>query len=126
VVEIGKLRHTAIAINPTVMVSSTFLQDGRCAGRSSLTPPLGWGDEQLPAELIYRIAAFEANINADPCAVADRLWVKDHLDPEEEKLRFSNETQFRACRQLGQPGESGLQQFGKITHQALIPRFQRR
>jgi len=27
---------------------------------------------------------------ADPCAVADRLWVKDHLDPEEEKLQFSN------------------------------------
>jgi hypothetical protein len=22
-------------------------------------------------------------------AVADRLWVKDHLNPEEEKLRFS-------------------------------------
>ena len=27
---------------------------------------------------------------SDPCTVADRLWVKDHLDPEEEKLRFSN------------------------------------
>ena len=36
-------------------------------------------------DLIRRVAAFEA----DPCAVADRLWVKDHLDPEEEKLRFS-------------------------------------
>src|SRR4051812_35850180 len=41
-------------------------------------------------DLIRRVAAFEADVNADPCAVADRLWVKDHLDPEEEKLRFSN------------------------------------
>jgi transposase len=41
------------------------------------------------SDLIRRVAAFEANVNADPCAVADRLWVKDHLDPEEEKLRFS-------------------------------------
>ena len=24
-----------------------------------------------------------------PFVIADRLWVKDHLDPEEEKLRFS-------------------------------------
>ena len=29
------------------------------------------------------------DVNADPRAVADRLWVKDHLDPEEKKLRFS-------------------------------------
>ena len=40
-------------------------------------------------DLIRRVAAFEADVNADPCAVADRLWVKDHLDPEDEKLRFS-------------------------------------
>jgi hypothetical protein len=40
-------------------------------------------------DLIRRIAAFEADVNADPCAVADRVWVKDHLDPEKEKLRFS-------------------------------------
>jgi len=25
----------------------------------------------------------------DPFVAADRLWVKDQLDPEEEKLRFS-------------------------------------
>ena len=25
----------------------------------------------------------------DPVVVADRLWVKDHLDPDEENLRFS-------------------------------------
>ena len=40
-------------------------------------------------DLIRRVAAFEAAINQDPYAVADRLWVKDALDPEEEKLRFS-------------------------------------
>ena len=39
-------------------------------------------------DLTRRVAAFEARINHDPCTVADRLWVKNHLDPEEEKLRF--------------------------------------
>jgi hypothetical protein len=40
-------------------------------------------------DLIRHVAAFEADVNADPHAVADRLWGKDHLDPEEEKLRCS-------------------------------------
>lgn len=40
------------------------------------------------ADLSRRVAAFEARVNRDAYAVADRLWVKDHLDPEEEKLRF--------------------------------------
>jgi transposase len=40
-------------------------------------------------DLIRHVAAFEADVNADPYAVADRRWVKDHRDPEEEKLRFS-------------------------------------
>jgi transposase len=40
-------------------------------------------------ELIERVAAFAARINKDACALADRLWVKDELDPEEEMLRFS-------------------------------------
>ena len=39
-------------------------------------------------DLRRRVAAFEARINRDPCAVADRLRVKRHLDPNEEKLRF--------------------------------------
>src|SRR4051794_2611656 len=43
-------------------------------------------------DLTRRAADFEARINQDPCALADRLWGKDCLDPEEEKLRFSNET----------------------------------
>jgi hypothetical protein len=39
-------------------------------------------------DLSRRVAAFEARLNQDPCTIADRLWVKDRLDPEEEKLRF--------------------------------------
>ena len=41
-------------------------------------------------DLTRRVAAFQARVNREPCALADRLWVKDRLDPEEEKLRFSN------------------------------------
>jgi transposase len=41
-------------------------------------------------DLIRRVADFETRLNRDPYVVADRLWVKDHLDPDEEKLRFSN------------------------------------
>jgi transposase len=40
-------------------------------------------------DLTRRVAAFEARINQDPCTIADRLWVKLHLDQSEEKLRFS-------------------------------------
>jgi len=39
-------------------------------------------------DLIRRVAAFEGTINQNAYEVADRLWVKDHLDPE-KKLRFS-------------------------------------
>jgi transposase len=41
-------------------------------------------------DLRRRVSEFQATINQNPYAVADRLVVKDHLDPEEEKLRFSN------------------------------------
>ncbi len=48
-------------------------------------------------ELIDAVADFQHQINHTPLAVSaprsgslrDRLWVKKHLDPEEEKLRFS-------------------------------------
>ena len=40
-------------------------------------------------DLTRRAADFETRLNQDPFVVADRLWVKDHLDPDEEKLRFS-------------------------------------
>lgn len=60
-------------------------------------PPWRWLREDVTyhhchataEDLTRRVAAFETRINEDPCAVADRLWVKDHLNPEEEKLRFS-------------------------------------
>ncbi|HJU19694.1 MAG TPA: transposase [Stellaceae bacterium] len=41
-------------------------------------------------DLHCRVAAFQTRINCDPCAVAGRLRVKRHLDPNEEKLPFSN------------------------------------
>src|SRR3954454_13016882 len=47
-------------------------------------------------DLSRRVAAFEDRLNQDTCTVADRLWVKDHLDPDEEKLRFSRWTRFRS------------------------------
>ena len=40
-------------------------------------------------DLIRRVADFEARLNRDLFVIADRLWVKHTLDPEEEKLRFS-------------------------------------
>src|SRR4051812_43675120 len=40
-------------------------------------------------DLTQRAADFEGRLNREPFVIADRLWVKDTLDPEEEKLRFS-------------------------------------
>jgi hypothetical protein len=64
------------------------------AGRGSLAlAPGGCHLSLLPPsaeDLSRRVAAFETRINQDTDAVADRLWVKDRLDPDEEKLRFSN------------------------------------
>ena len=40
-------------------------------------------------ELIAQLEQFQQDLNATPYAIADRLWVKTHLDPEEEKLRIS-------------------------------------
>lgn len=40
-------------------------------------------------DLIEQVGRFEQRINASPNDVADRLWVKTHLEPEEEKLRVS-------------------------------------
>lgn len=44
---------------------------------------------QSPTELIERVHLFEQNINSIPLEIGDRLWVKNHLDSDEEKLRFS-------------------------------------
>ena len=77
----------------------------------TLAPLPGYSPELLPVEALWRwlredvtcyhchataddltrrVAAFEVQVNQDPCAVADRLWVQDQLDPHEEKLRSSN------------------------------------
>ena len=42
------------------------------------------------AELIAQLEQFQQAINATPDAVADRLWVKTHLDPEEENYGFQS------------------------------------
>ena len=42
------------------------------------------------AALINQVNGFMQQINRDPIALADRLWVKKHLNPNEEKLRFSS------------------------------------
>ncbi len=40
-------------------------------------------------DLTRQVADFEVRLNENPFVIADRLCVKDQLDPEEEKLRFS-------------------------------------
>ncbi|NJO95828.1 MAG: hypothetical protein HC764_07160 [Pleurocapsa sp. CRU_1_2] len=45
--------------------------------------------EDKKQELINAVANFQEQINITPIAVSDRLWVKKHLEPEEEKLRVS-------------------------------------
>src|SRR3954468_18960079 len=40
-------------------------------------------------------ATFAVRLNRDPFVIADRLWVKDRRDPDEEKLRFSIWTRVR-------------------------------
>jgi hypothetical protein len=39
--------------------------------------------------LIDAVANLPAQINTQPVAQGDRLWVQKHLEPEEEKLRVS-------------------------------------
>ena len=77
----------------------------------TLTPLPGYSPDLMPVEALWRwlredvtyhhchasaedltrrVAAFEARLNQGPFVVADRLWVKDHLNSDEEKLRFSN------------------------------------
>lgn len=41
------------------------------------------------SKLIAQVQAFEQSVNTMPTAVADRLWTKTALNPDEEKLRFS-------------------------------------
>ena len=54
--------------------------------REEVTYHICYDQEQ---ELIDAYADFQNQINTNPLAISDRLWVKKHLEPEEEKLRFS-------------------------------------
>lgn len=45
---------------------------------------------QNQADLIQRVHLFQQRLNLAPLDIADRLWVKSHLNPEEEKLRVSS------------------------------------
>jgi hypothetical protein len=49
-------------------------------------------------DLIRAVSLFQERINLDLNAIADRLWVKSHLDPKEEKLRVSSETRFKPVK----------------------------
>jgi hypothetical protein len=42
---------------------------------------------QSADELRGRVRELEQRINDDPIALVERRWVKDELDPDEEKLR---------------------------------------
>ena len=76
-----------------------------------LMPLPGYSPDLMPVEALWRwlredvtlpslpyqrrgpdpaVATFEVRLDRDPYVIADRLWVKDHLDPDAEKLRFSN------------------------------------
>lgn len=55
--------------------------------REDLTYHICYDSQQ---ELIHAVCVFQNQINANPITISDRLWVKKHLEPDEEKLRFSN------------------------------------
>jgi transposase len=88
---------------------ATCVRDAAAALGIEIVPLPGYSPDFMPVEALWRwlredvtyhychptaddlrrrVSEFQATINQDPYAVADRLVVKDHLDPEEEKLRF--------------------------------------
>jgi transposase len=89
---------------------AALVHDAAAALHIELVPLPGYSPDLMPVEALWRwlreevtyhhchptsddlrrrVAAFETRINQDSYAIADRLWAKDHLDPNEEKLRFS-------------------------------------
>ena len=83
---------------------------GAAALRIELMPLPGYSPDLMPVEALWRwlredvtyhhchtsaddltrrAADFEVRLNQEPFVIADRLWVKDTLDPDEEKLRLS-------------------------------------
>jgi transposase len=96
----GASRHRAGAV-----------REAAAALRIELMPLPGYSPDPMPAEAPWRwlredvtyhhchanrddparrVATFQARINQEPCTLADRLGLKECLDPEEEKPRFSN------------------------------------
>src|SRR5829696_2169381 len=88
-----------------------MVREAATALRIELVPLPGYSPDFMPVEALWRwlredvtyhhchptaddlsrrVAAFETRLNQDAGVVTDRLWVKDHLNPDEEKLRFSN------------------------------------
>lgn len=63
-------------------------------------------------ELIANVRRFEATVNVDPVALADRLWVKDALDPDEEKLRIPRQTWFSSDSHSNKLSVSGTRTSG--------------
>jgi len=81
----GVVREAATALQIDLVPLPGYIHAGRGA---RLREDVTYHHCHPTAEdLRRRVTAFETRLNQDPCAVADRL--KDHLDPDEEKLRFS-------------------------------------
>jgi len=81
----GVVREAATALQIDLVPLPGYIHAGRGA---RLREDVTYHHCHPTAEdLRRRVTAFETRLNQDPCAVADRL--KDHLHPDEEKLRFS-------------------------------------
>src|SRR4051794_7951455 len=86
------VREAATALNITLMPLP-----GHSPDLMPVEAPWRWLREEVTYhrghaggdDLAGRVADFEVRLNRDPWVIPDRLWVKDRLDPEEEKLRFS-------------------------------------
>ena len=82
--------------------SASGLADETSRRRSTI---LGW------------VAEFVRTICKDACALADRLWVKDELDPDEEKVRFSRDQAELVNSELRESSRvSKFQPFAISTH----------
>lgn len=55
-------------------------------------------------DLIQAVSHFQHHINLDPISLADRLWVKNHLDPDEEKLKKDTQGLYKKYRNNPKPG----------------------
>jgi transposase len=104
-------RRLLVLWNSAPYHRATGVREAAAAPDIELVPLPGYSPDFMPVKALWRwlcgdvtyhhchptsdalrrrVAECQAGINRDPYAIADRLWVKDHLDPEEEKLRFSN------------------------------------